>query len=98
MLGEDIHRRSAEIGYWLGETYWNRGIVSEAVRALAEYSFRLFDLARVYAQVFAANPASARVLEKAGFTFEGRLRAALCKRGEIHDALLYASVRDAKPA
>ena len=67
-LQEDVHRGSAEIGYWLGEPFWGRGIATRALRALTDYAFANFDLVRLYATVFEWNPASARVLEKAGFT------------------------------
>ena len=87
-------RRSAEIGYWLGRAHWGKGIVTEAVVAIEEYAFATFDLFRLYALVFASNPASARVLEKAGFQLEGRLRLAATKNGETLDELLYALVRE----
>ena len=66
VLKDDVFRRSAEIGYWLGEEYWGRGIVTEAARAVTDYAFATFDLCRVFAGVFEWNPASMRVLEKAG--------------------------------
>ncbi len=91
-LGEDVHRRTAEIGYWLGEAYWGRGIVTEAVGALTRWGVEAFDLVRVDAHVFAPNVASARVLEKNGYVLEGRLRRRVEKRGEILDALVYAYV------
>lgn len=89
----DVHRRTAEIGYWLGKEFWNRGIATEAVRATAEYAFPAFDLARLEALVYEWNPASARVLEKAGFQLEARLRRAITKDGRTIDALLYSMVR-----
>jgi len=89
----DIFRRSAEIGYWLSEHYWGRGIVTEAVRAFAEWAFANFDLCRLYAGVFEWNPASARVLEKAGFEFEGRMKKAVIKEGRTGDELIYAITR-----
>ena len=82
-----------EIGYWLGESFWGRGIVSEAVVALTEWAFAELGLVRLYAPVFARNAASARVLEKAGYEFEGRLRARYFRDGEYIDGLLYAKVR-----
>lgn len=82
-----------EIGYWLGETFWGRGIVSEAVVALTEWAFAELGLVRLYAPVFARNAASARVLEKAGYEFEGRLRALYFRDSEYIDGLLYAKVR-----
>ncbi len=90
----DVHRRAMEIGYWLGEPYWGRGIVTEAVRALTSYAFETFDVARVYAYVYEWNPASARVLEKAGYRFEGRLRKAVTKEGTTMDMLVYGFTED----
>ena len=84
---------SAEIGYWLGEAYWGRGIVTEALIAMSEWAFRELNLVRLYAKVFARNQASARVLEKAGYIFEGRLLAHYSRDGEFIDGLLYAKVR-----
>ncbi len=92
-MQDDVHRRSAEIGYWLGREYWGRGIATEALKALTEHAFANFDLCRIYAMVFAWNPASSKVLEKAGYVLEGRLRKAIQKEGKMTDALLYASVR-----
>lgn len=91
---DDIYHRSAEIGYWLGEAYWGRGLVTEAVQGVVSWAFENFDLARIYAGVLAWNPQSARVLEKAGFQFEARLRQAVTKEGLTMDELLYAIVRD----
>jgi RimJ/RimL family protein N-acetyltransferase len=96
-LKDDVYRRSAEIGYWLGEAFWGRGIATEALVAVSRWSFEHFELCRLYAHVFDWNPASARVLEKAGYTFEARLRRAVIKDGEIIDALLYALVREPMP-
>ncbi len=91
-VGNDVYRQSAEIGYWLGEDYWGRGIATEAVRAMTEWGFDNLGLLRIYALVFAANPASARVLEKAGYSLEGRMRNAVVKRGRVMDQLLLAIV------
>ena len=88
--GEDVHRLSAEFGYWLGEEFWNRGIMSEVIPAFVDYCFREFLLKRMFAMPHSSNPASARVLEKAGFVFEGRLRKHVIKDGQILDSLLYA--------
>jgi ribosomal-protein-alanine N-acetyltransferase len=94
-LGTDIFRRTAEIGYWLGEPFWGRGIATEAVRAITNYAFSTFDLCRIYAGVFEWNPASMRVLEKAGYMREGRLRKSIFKDGRIIDQFLYAMIREA---
>ena len=93
-LGGDIERRSAEIGYWLGEAYWGRGIMSDAVRAATEYALAELDLLRVFAVPFVRNPASARVLERAGYQLEGTMRRSAVKDGVVLDQLLYAAVRD----
>lgn len=93
LLKEDVYRCTAEIGYWLGESYWGRGIMSEAVRAVTAYGFDALRLHRVYAEVFEWNPASMRVLEKAGFALEGRLRKSVIKEGAVIDAFIYAVVR-----
>lgn len=89
----DVHRLTAEIGYWLGEPFWGRGIATRAVRAVTDWAFATWSLERLYACVFATNPASARVLEKAGYRFEGRLRRAVIKDGRVLDQLLYAALR-----
>ena len=93
VLKDDVFRRSAEIGYWLGTDYWGRGIVTEAVRAVTDYAFATFDICRVYAGVFEWNPASMRVLERAGYELEGRMRKSVTKDGETVDELIYAVIR-----
>lgn len=90
----DVMRRSLEIGYWLGQPYWGRGIASEAVAAMTRYAFEHFDVARVFALVFEWNPASARVLEKAGYRLEGRLRKAVTKEQRTMDMLVYGFTED----
>ena len=89
-LGRDVHRHTAELGYWLAETLWGRGIVTEAVAAFSNFCFEVFQLRRIYAEPFANNLASARVLEKTGFSFEGRLKNNVVKDGQVLDSLLYA--------
>jgi len=89
-LGQDERRHTAGVGYWLGEEFWGRGIMTEAVGAFIDFCFENFPLCRISAEVFANNPASVRVLEKAGFTFEGRLRNNVVKDGKVLDSLLYA--------
>jgi len=89
----DVYRRGAEIGYWLGESYWGRGLTTAAVRALSEHAFAHFDFERLQASVFAWNAASMRVLEKAGYGLEGRLARSVVKDGRIVDSLLYARLR-----
>lgn len=87
--GEDVHRLTAEIGYWLGPAYWGHGIMTGAVRTFSEYLLRERGFIRLEAPVFAINPASARVLEKAGFERESVQRRAAIKDGRIIDVWLY---------
>ncbi len=93
-FGADIHRFTAELGYWLGEPFWGRGIMTDAVRRLTAWAFENFEVHRIYASVFAGNQASARVLEKAGFQREGHLRASVFKEGRVMDQFLYARIND----
>ncbi len=92
--GEDVHRRTAELGYWIAEPFWGRGIATEAVRAFVAHGFETLPLDRIYASAYANNAASVRVLEKCGFQFEGRMRRNVIKDGVVLDSLLYARVRD----
>jgi len=92
--GKDVDRRTAAIGYWLGEAYWGRGITTEALQAVTEYIFSVFDFARLEAYVFEWNLPSTRVLEKAGYTREARLRKKVTKEGRTVDCFLYARVRE----
>jgi len=93
-LQPDVGYRSAEIGYWLGEEFWGRGITTEALIAVTDYAFSKFDICRLYAHVFEGNDASARVLEKAGYAFEGRMKRSVTKEGRTIDQLMYAMVRE----
>jgi [ribosomal protein S5]-alanine N-acetyltransferase len=92
-IQSDVERVGAELGYWLGEKYWGRGIATAAVRAVTEHALSTHALTRVFALPFAHNRASARVLEKAGFTLEGVLRSSAIKDGRVLDQLLYARIR-----
>jgi [ribosomal protein S5]-alanine N-acetyltransferase len=89
----NIYRRSAELGYWLGEPFWGKGIVTQAVKTIVRYGFENFDLVRIYAQVFEWNQASMRVLEKNCFKREARLEKHVTKNGRTIDAFLYALIR-----
>jgi RimJ/RimL family protein N-acetyltransferase len=90
--GQRVCAHDAEIGYWLGESFWGRGIMSEAVVALSEWAFTELGRIRLHATVYAPNVASTRVLEKAGYEFEGRLRSRYLRDGEFIDGFLYAKV------
>lgn len=91
--GSDVNRIQAEVGYWLGEAYWGRGIATDAVRGLTRQAFRALDLNRLFALPFANNSASCRVLEKAGYRCEARLLGCAIKHGLILDQFLYAITR-----
>jgi RimJ/RimL family protein N-acetyltransferase len=88
----DVYARSAEIGYWLAEELWGRGIATDAVRAATAYAFRSLGVLRVQAAVFAWNEASMRVLEKCGYVREGVLEKSVFKDGELIDSVLYAKI------
>lgn len=92
MLQADVERVSAEIGYWLGEGFWGRGIATEALMALTRYAFENHELTRLFALPFASNTASCRVLEKAGYSLEGRLQRSAIKDGVVIDQMQYAYV------
>ncbi len=91
-LGHNVERVSAELGYWLAEPYWGRGITTEVVRAMTPLAIAEHGLTRVFALPFVGNAASCRVLEKAGFTLEARLRKSAKKMGRVTDQFLYAFV------
>ena len=90
---ENVHRRTAELGYYLGEEYWGRGIMTEAVKQTCAYIFEHSDIIRIFAETYADNIGSCRVLEKAGFTCEGVLRKAAEKNGVIKDVKMYALIK-----
>ncbi len=87
---EDVYRKSAEIGYYLGEAYWGKGIMTEAVKVLTAYVFANYDINRIYAEPFARNIGSRRTLEKAGFILEGVLKQSVIKNNIFEDSCIYA--------
>ena len=89
---QDVYRNSAEVGYWIGEPYWNQGVASIAVRLVAEYARKQLKLKRLYATVFEGNSASVRVLEKCGFGLEGISRKAVFKNKKFLDELRFAKI------
>lgn len=93
-LFSDVYRMTAEVGYWMGESMWGRGFATLALKAVTDYAFATFELRRLQAMVFQWNPASAHVLEKAGYALEGRLRNYIFKDNRVCDALIYAKLRD----
>jgi RimJ/RimL family protein N-acetyltransferase len=95
-LHSDVERVSAEIGYWLGESLWGRGIATEAVTAVTKAVFTRYEVTRIYAVPFADHTASVRVLEKAGYVREGRMKQSAIKDGKIRDQLLYAAYKEVR--
>ena len=89
----NIHRQTAELGYYIAEKYWGKGIMTEAVIQTCEYVFEKSDIIRIYAEPFAYNAASCRVLEKAGFQYEGTLRSNAVKNGKVIDMKMYALLK-----
>jgi RimJ/RimL family protein N-acetyltransferase len=92
--GIDVERYSAEIGYWLGEAYWGKGIATEALMLMTSHVFESMNMLRLFALPFADNPGSIRVLEKAGYVREAVLRSSSVKYGQPRDQLLYARVNE----
>ena len=88
----DVERVSAEIGYWLGEPYWGRGIATDALTAVTAHAIRTHGFTRLFALPFAYNTSSCRVLEKAGYVLEGRLKRSAIKDGTVTDQLQYAFI------
>ncbi|MDI6725056.1 MAG: GNAT family protein [Methanobacterium sp.] len=93
-IGEDIERISAEVGYWLGEKHWGKGITSSALKGIVDYGFSDLELERIFAVPLEQNIASRRVLEKNGFKLEGILRRSVIKNGKIYNQALYAVIRE----
>ena len=91
---ENIHKQTAELGYCVAEEYWGKGIMTKAVKQICEYVFDISDIIRIYAEPFACNRASCRVLEKAGFQYEGTLRSNAIKNGKVLDMKMYSLLKD----
>jgi RimJ/RimL family protein N-acetyltransferase len=91
---DDIHRKNAELGYWLAEPFWAQSIISRAIPQMVKFAFDTFAITRVFARPFGTNLASQRVLEKSGFVLEGRFENVLFKNGEFLDELVYAVRRE----
>lgn len=86
----DIQRKNAELGYWLAQPYWNKGIMTKAVLEMIKFGFSEYDIDRIFARPFGHNIASQKVLEKSGFKLEALLKGTLIKNGEKVDELIYA--------
>lgn len=86
----DIECKNAEMGYWIGEPFWGKGIMTKAIIQMIDYGFDNFEIDRIFARPFGSNIGSQKALEKAGFTLEGRFEKTLYKFGEYEDELIYA--------
>lgn len=93
-LGEDVYRRSAELGYWLGRKYWRQGIMTRAVERMIREGFDTWDIVRIHAEPYARNAGSRGVLEKAGFRLVGVQRKSVYKNGELLDSCIYEKLRE----
>ena len=89
----NIHRQTAELGYYLAEEYWGKGIMTDAIKQICRHVFQNSDIIRIYAEPFAHNEASCRVLEKAGFKYEGTLRSNAVKNGKVVDMKMYSILK-----
>jgi ribosomal-protein-alanine N-acetyltransferase len=87
---QDIMKKNAELGYWLGEAYWGKGIITKAISEVAEFGFKTYDINRIFARPFGTNISSQKVLEKSGFILEARIEKSIFKNGEYLDELIYA--------
>lgn len=91
---DDVYEKSAELGYWLAEERWGKGVMTAAIQQICREAFARFDLIRIFAEPFADNPSSRRALEKAGFTYEGTMRNGIYKNGQIHSYCTYSLLRE----
>jgi ribosomal-protein-alanine N-acetyltransferase len=94
MKGTDIHRKSAEIGYFIGEPYWHKGIATTAVNLITEYGFKDLDIVRIHTGIFEYNKASQRVLEKCGFKKEGVFQKSVFKQDKLWNEIRFAKIND----
>ncbi len=89
-LQTDILRKNAEIGYWLGEAYWGKGIITNVIPQIIDYGFKNMDIIRIFARIIGTNITSRKVVEKCGFKLEGQYEKTLYKNGEFLDEYIYA--------
>lgn len=92
-IKDDVYCKNAELGYWLGEPFWGKGIVSSAITQICEYGFENYDIVRIYAEPYSHNIGSRKALEKAGFIYEGKLKKSVYKKGEFFDSCIYALIK-----
>ena len=91
-VGKDVYRKSAEIGYFIGEPFWNKGITTKAVNLISDWGFKNLGIVRIHTGIFEFNKASQRVLEKCGFTREGVFKKSITKNNLLFDEIRYAKV------
>ncbi len=89
----DIYRRNAEMGYWLGEAYWGKGIMTRAIKEMTSYGFAHLNIDRIFARPFATNQPSRKALQKAGFVLEATLKKSIFKNGAFIDECIYSTLR-----
>ena len=87
-------KKNAELGYWIGKEYWNKGIISKAIVQMIDFGFNTYDITRIFAKTFGTNVASQKVLEKTGFKLEARIDKLVYKNNEFQDELIYAVRRN----
>lgn len=92
--GTDVYEKSAELGYWLAEDYWGRGIMSQAAGQICREAFERLEIIRIFAEPFAYNTGSRRVLENNGFTLEGIMKNGVYKNGKVFDYCMYALLKE----
>lgn len=93
-IKDDVYEKSGELGYWLSEDHWRKGITSRAVGMICREAFARFDIIRIFAEPFDCNAASRGVLEKSGFTYEGTMRSGVYKNGKVHSYCMYSLLRE----
>lgn len=93
-IKDDVYEKSGELGYWLSEEHWGKGIMTEATKLICREAFNKFDIVRIFAEPYDHNKGSRRVLEKAGFTYEGTMRNGVFKNGKIHSYCMYSLLRE----
>lgn len=91
---QDVHRKNAEIGYYLAEEYWGKGVMTKSISALIEFIFNNYDIIRIFAEPYAKNTGSRKVLEKVGFRLEGVQKCGVIKNGVIEDSCIYAILKE----
>lgn len=92
-VDEDIYIKTCELGYWIGEPFWGKGITSEAIQLMTEKLFKRFDIVRLYAEPYETNIGSRKALEKAGFKLESIKEKSVFKNGEILNSCIYVMIR-----